>query len=434
VTHVYGMAACLSEMVGLGWAVGMALFTSVYVALYFVGMPCDAAMAPALAVAVAGITGGLYKLYSIRRTVFTTHRDSPLVTVAGLSIVVVQMSITVWMALHSLLRYSDAWNVWGYKARMFALNGPPAVYFHSEAFPSHPDYPLNFPLAEAAFFRLPDPLGLRLAAIVSPACLGALILLLYAGLTRLYGSTVAALGVATLLLVPYVLRIASYGYADVPVALYMGAAALYLLLWWRLHQVADLLLMGLLAGGAVWTKKEGVLAALVLLFACVIGEVVRGYAPLRSRVLHLLGVGIAAVGLPLPWLIFTQTAHPVSSDFLPVTLAVFVTNAPHLLRILYLFVQQTVVLERWSFFWVSLAVLVLFAGLRISRCGRVLVMLLSAQLGLYLLAYLFSSWSSYEVHIRTSLSRLMLQATPLALLVIVEVVHSLVPRVDSPEV
>jgi 4-amino-4-deoxy-L-arabinose transferase-like glycosyltransferase len=259
-----------------------------------------------------------------------------------------------------------------------------------------------------------------------------LILLLYAGLTRLYGSTVAALGAATLLLVPYVLRIASYGYADVPVALYMGAAALYLLLWWRLHQVVDLLLMGLLAGGAMWTKKEGVPVALVLLFACVIGELVRGRVPLRSRVLHILWVGIAAVGLPLPWLIFTQTAHPVSSDFHPVTLAVFVANAPHLPRILDLFVQQTLVVERWSLFWVSLAVVVLFAGLRLSRCGRALLMLLSAQLGIYLLAYLFSSWSSYEVHIQTSLSRLMLQATPLALLVIVEAVYSLVPCVDSP--
>jgi hypothetical protein len=421
-------------MAGLGWALGMALFTSVYVTLYFVGMPCGAAVVPALAVAVAGITGGLCKLYSMRmrRTVFITPRYSPLFTVAGLGIMVVQMTITVWMALHSLLRYADAWNVWGYKARMFALNGPPAVYFHSEAFPSHPDYPLNFPLAEVAFFRFPDPLGLHLAALVSPACLGALILLLYAGLTRLYGSTVAALGAATLLLVPYVLRIASCGYADVPVALYMGAAALYLLLWWRLHQVADLLLMGLLVGGAMWTKKEGVPVALVLLFACVIGEVVRGHAPLRSRMLHILCVGIAAVALPLPWFIFLQTAHPVSSDFQPVTLAVFVANAPHLPRILDLFVQQTVVVEQWTLFWVSLAALVLFAGLRLSRCGRALLMLLFAQLGLYLLAYLFSSWSSYEVHIRTSLSRLMLQATPLALLVIVEAVHSLVPCVDSP--
>ena len=58
--------ASLSEMAGLGWALGMALFTSVYVTLYFVGMPCGAAVAPALAVAVAGITGGLCKLYSIR--------------------------------------------------------------------------------------------------------------------------------------------------------------------------------------------------------------------------------------------------------------------------------------------------------------------------------------------------------------------------------
>ena len=59
-------------------------------------------------------------------------------------------------------------------------------------------------------------------------------------------------------------------------------------------------------------------------------------------------------------------------------------------------------------------VIVLFAGLRLSGSGRALLMLLSAQLGIHLLAYIFSSWSSYEVHIQTSLSRLMLRATPLA--------------------
>ena len=40
--------------------------------------------------------------------------------------------------------------------------------------------------------------------------------------------------------------------AVVPLALYLGAAALYLLLWWRQRRPVDAVLVGLLAGAAVF--------------------------------------------------------------------------------------------------------------------------------------------------------------------------------------
>jgi hypothetical protein len=76
--------------------------------------------------------------------------------------------------------------------------------------------------------RLPGPLGLPLAALLGPACLLALLLLVYAGLSRVYGRSVAALAAGTLAWVPDLAHWAAMGYADVPLAMYAGAAALYL--------------------------------------------------------------------------------------------------------------------------------------------------------------------------------------------------------------
>src|SRR5581483_3868035 len=114
-----------------------------------------------------------------------------------------------------------------------------------------------------------------LAALLGPAFLAALLLLLFAGLARPHGRGAAALGVTALALVPALTAQSAGGDADVPLALYAGGAALYLLLWWRCRRPADAVLMALLAGGAAWTKKEGVAVAALLLLAYAAGELRR---------------------------------------------------------------------------------------------------------------------------------------------------------------
>src|SRR5436309_3306185 len=98
---------------------------------------------------------------------------------------------------------------------------------------------LGLALFTTIFFRLPVSLGLSLAGLIGPACLAALLPLFYAGLTRLYGRTVAALATGALALVPALTLQAPGGDADVPLAMYAGASALYLLLWWRGRRHAD---------------------------------------------------------------------------------------------------------------------------------------------------------------------------------------------------
>jgi hypothetical protein len=213
---------------------------------------------------------------------------------------------------------------------------------------------------------------------------------------------------------------ASGGDADVPLAMYAGASALYLFLWWRRGRPTDALLMGLLAGGAAWTKKEGLPVALLLVLAYAAGEILRRDRGLRARARTTLVVILGAVALPLPWLLFTHVVHPLPRDFLPLTPAVFVAHAGRLPYIATFFVLQMLAFTNWSLLWMALAGTLLLAARRLTPSGRGLLLLLVGQLGLYVVAFVFSDWQPYTAHLQTSLDRLLVQTVPVALLLLVE--------------
>jgi hypothetical protein len=223
--------------------------------------------------------------------------------------------------------------------------------------------------------------------------------------------------------IPALVTQAAGGDADIPLALYLGAAALYLLLWWRQRQPVDAVLVGLVAGGAVWTKKEGLTAAAVVIVALVAREALRRYAPMRRRLWPAAGGVIAATIVPLPWLLFTRLVHPSGRDFLPLTPAVFVAHADRLLHIVASFLLQMLDFANWSLFWPVLAAMLLLAARRLSAEGRLLALVLLGQLGIYALAFVFSDWQPYTAHVQTSLDRLLAQAMPLAFLLLVETVQ-----------
>jgi hypothetical protein len=65
----------------------------------------------------------------------------------------------------------------------------------------------------------------------------------------------------------------------------------------------------------------------------------------------------------------------------------------------------------------------------LSPCGRGLLVLLLGQVGvLCTLPYVFSDWRPYTEHIHRSADRLLVQATPLALLLCLEAVDALSRR------
>ena len=122
-------ATVLAEMLGLGWALGMALFTSLLFVLYLGGALGTATTWAALALTVAAVASGARALARTRHTAADAERGRGAAVAVGLTMAAAQVAFAAWMTLRSPLSYWDAWTTWGFKARMFALGGPPLSYF-----------------------------------------------------------------------------------------------------------------------------------------------------------------------------------------------------------------------------------------------------------------------------------------------------------------
>ena len=129
--------------------------------------------------------------------------------------------------------------------------------------------------------------------------------------------------------------------------------------------------------------------------------------------------------VPLPWLLFTHIVHPLGRDFLPLTPAMFVAHAGRLPHIATFFALQMLAFKSWSLLWVVLAGALLLVARRLTPSGRGLLLLLLGQLGMYVVAFVFSDWQPYTAHVQTSLDRLLMQTVPLALLLLVEATSAL---------
>ena len=166
-----------AETVGLAWALGVALYTSTYFALYLCGVRGTTAMWASLALTLGGSAMGLRRLMAARRRDMMPADGGPRgAIVAGIGVAAIQVGYAVWLAVRVPLGSWDAWSFWALKGHMFAMGGPRAGYFHDMVTVyTHPDYPLNLSLAEAVLFRLPGPLGVHLAGLIGPACFAALL-------------------------------------------------------------------------------------------------------------------------------------------------------------------------------------------------------------------------------------------------------------------
>jgi len=139
---------------------------------------------------------------------------------------------------------------------------------------------------------------------------------------------------------------------------------------------------------------------------------------------RMAGVIAASVVLPLPWLLFCLVARPLGRDFLPFTPSVFLAHADRLPHIVALFLLQMLDFANWGLLWLLLAVLLALGARRLSPAGRGLLLLLLGQLCIYILSFVFSDWQPYTAHVQTSLDRLLLQAVPPALLLLVTAINT----------
>jgi len=171
----------------------------------------------------------------------------------------------------------DAFAIWNLHARFLFRGGEHWRDGLSPLIPwSHPDYPLLLPAAVAHFWSILGHEDTAVPALISLCFTLGTVGLLSSSLTILRGRTFGMLGGLALLSTPFFIEQGSSQYADVPLAYFFLAAMVLLHLHRRrLTESSDslgqlLVLCGMAAGCAVWTKNEGLLFLSAMLVARVL--------------------------------------------------------------------------------------------------------------------------------------------------------------------
>ncbi|HEX4382678.1 MAG TPA: glycosyltransferase family 39 protein, partial [Myxococcales bacterium] len=170
-------------------------------------------------------------------------------------------ALTALLFVEHTLRFPDggwdAWMLWNLRARFLVRAADAAAAFSPQMlFWAHQDYPWLLPGVVAQVFLL------RGESYAAPAAIaflfGALLVALVAlAVSRLYGRRAGLLAGLALCGMPCFVTFTANQQSDVPLALYLFAAA-------ALLQLDAPLLAGFAAGLGIWTKNEGLVYALCL--------------------------------------------------------------------------------------------------------------------------------------------------------------------------
>jgi len=159
----------------------------------------------------------------------------------------------------------DAWSIWNMKARFFIRGGLDWTRAFSESLGfTHPDYPLNLPMtvmrhwlyAFSETIAGPMSTGILFSALI--------ILLLFRAVSLIRSFTAGLIATSVLLGTPYFLLESVSQYADVPLAFYFLATLVLISMFFHFGNTRMLVMAGMSAGFAAWTKNEGMLYAVIV--------------------------------------------------------------------------------------------------------------------------------------------------------------------------
>ena len=312
----------------------------------------------------------------------------------------------------------DGLLVWEIKARLAFQNGGavPLTYFpEARLLWSHPAYPLYLPMLELWVYLWLGEMHQFLVKAIFPIFYLATACVLWSAGWRLTGRVWLG-SVAALLLfsIPRVVGAPGsvlQGYADFPLA------ALYLAAFAALLQSVDgescwVKVAAFASGLLPWVKQEG--AVLWVCFAITAGWLWRRD---RRTALTLIAPGLVTL---LAWRAFLSFADVApETTFQPLSIATLAANLERLPPLLQRVGEELLRFRAWSLLWPLATAALAFLVWQRQRTAIPLAFGILAPLALYLVPYVFTTIQPWEMHVETSLDRLILQVVPLALLPLV---------------
>jgi hypothetical protein len=313
----------------------------------------------------------------------------------------------------------DAWYIWNIRARFLFRGGTNwASAFADTGALIHRDYPLLLPLTVSRLWRYLGDDSTVVPRAVALLFGGMTVGLLFSSLSALRGRSHGCLAIVTLLSVGFFAYSGANQTADVPLAFYMLGtfAALVMERSAPESRGAFFTLAGLMAGGAAWTKNEGILfCGLVVIATVVVWAVQSGW----EQALRVAGRVILGMTPMLGVLLVFKVLVPVNYLFEPYNRSVMLQKPFELSRHAEI-VQSIVAVFPGVFDPLVIALLtayVLVAGLSDRRLYRpaatIILLVLIGQVGGYYLAYLMSPFAVLQ-QASPSMDRLMMQLWPSA--------------------
>jgi hypothetical protein len=383
-----------SPLPGLAWlalagllgpcVTGAALF-----AAGSIGLPARTSIPIIAAASIAACLAGAWR----RWRALPRATGAPL---AVLVLVAVSIGWSTWLASRTHLGW-DGTVVWYHKARIVAASDgrmPLATLADPTRIWMAPDYPLHVPLA-MAWVRLWQPVEDERAIKVLPAawCAALLMLVAAAVLERSGSATRAACALVMVAAAPRLLiGEGSYtsGYADGPLA---GLVAALVWLVWRDQDDSTRgwwPLAAIVAVAVVWTKQEGVIAAIAAGATCA----------WQRRSVRPLAVAAPALIVAGAWQAWAATRGAVTGmAYAWPGIELALARWPVVFGV---YAETWADLQTWGVLWPSLAALI--AAQRRQLPAAVAIVAATACAGA--LAFLTSGWPDVRSHLLVTVPRL----------------------------
>lgn len=248
---------------------------------------------------------------------------------------------------------------WGLKAKILYYDTVKTTdYFQRADYGySNQNYPLLWPMMYAwmcAAIGQWDDLGML---ILNPLNLICFTVLLYFQAKRVTSRRVALGVTAIAASVPAAMHYAECAQSDIPLMLISGASFFCLYEWMRSRDFSSLMLAAFLMGGALFTKKEGIIIVVLHIAAAGLSVLVYSARTTWRRLFAQLAAYAAVAGLwALPWFWFERThivnwnaftgkmgLHSIRWDELPAMMNMHVANWLHF--------YNSIRLPKWNLLW-----------------------------------------------------------------------------------
>lgn len=311
---------------------------------------------------------------------------------------------------------TDAIAIWGLKAKVLfhAPLRPVPAYFNDRSLSySHLDYPLLVPMLWAGSYmalgQADDQIGKAVFALPVLAMIG----LLYSALRDPLGRTRAAILAGILSGLPALTRWAGEGGADVPLSMFILAAAVMLTKHLRGDRRACLIALALFCGMAWLTKLEGRILAISAML--VLARMFMLRRDRRSALDALIFLSLL-VAMLVPWTMWSWSLPDTHERYASRLTIHLLTNGIQRIPILFRLLRENLLWWVWT---APAAILVVAGAVGWRAWSRSWVIatgaILTVQIGAYIIAYMITPWDLASLVPMTA-NRLLLHVAPVGLL------------------